>query len=402
MKPDLIKSARFLFSSSKKKLEMKTRDLAEETTQNFDNLQKIIKLREHTVTDYKKATDKMDQFLQDNTSTLVDRNVTRNTDNKRAQMLLTGVMLIGCILSVKGLKFFFGEFYASISLLMIIPIALTLAGVFVLGSIYINNFSNQYHGVNNFIFIQLKTAAYSLVLFIPSMNLLEGFDSNYRPVVMALNAVGCIIDIVLHTSLVSMSKVFIVAEDSNKALKKMRIMNKELKVVDNRLRAFNETFMNYRIDFSNSAKHFVSSFKELQTMNPNSASNTLFLLDNFTIWMINNRVMQHALIPYHADKKGHPVIELNYFTSEQDTFRQSWDSLSMVKVDSSYNQDAGAINDQNQLTELPQIIEPQQSSQDQSPFINNNDNETVPLVDPIPQMNYEDIFNESNQNDKIL
>lgn len=390
-----------IFASPEKRLEIKTRGLAEQTTRDIDNLKKIIKESEYPIADHQKVSDDREQFLRDNVETKVDQNVSRNTDIKRAYMLLTGVMLIGCILSVKGLKFFFGEFYASISLLMIIPIALTLAGVIVIGSIYLNNFSNRFQSVSPIVFYQSKTAAYAMVLFIPAMNLLEGFDSNYRPVVMALNIVGCMIDVVLHTSIVSMSNVFTVAEDSKKAIKIMRIKDKALSIADQMLRAFNGTFMNAKMAFTNSAKQFVSSFKELQTLNASAASNTLFLLDNFTIWMVNNKVMQHALIPYHADENGHPVIELSYFTPEQDTIRLGWDNLSMVKMDNTNRQSEEVLNGQRQIPELPSGNETQQEYEQHSVEDTPQHTQKPEQTEHFPA-DYDAILDNVNLNDKIL
>jgi len=398
----MIDSIRNLFASPEKRLELKTRELAMQTTQDFDNLQKIIKDGEYAMTDHQKVVNDREQFLRDNTETQVDQNVTRNTDNKRAYMLLTGVMLIGCILSVKGLKFFFGEFYASMSLLMIIPIALILAGVIVIGSIYLNNFSNRFRGQNTFVFYQLKTAAYAMILFIPAMNLLEGFDSNYRPVVMALNIVGCVIDVILHTSLVSMSSVFTTAEDSKKAIKIMRLKDKALATADQKLRAFNDTFMKAKTAFTTSAKQFVSSFKELQAMNATAASNTLYLLDNFTIWMLNNKVMQHALIPYHADENGHPVVELRYFTPEQDSIRHGWDMLSTVRVNETNNQQAEALNGQRQATELPAANETAQQQQEQVPFEDTRVHEPGNEETESQPADYDAMLDNVNPNDKIL
>lgn len=400
----MIDSIRNLFASPEKRREMKIRELAMQTTQDFDNLQKIIKDSEYAMADHQKVVNDRDQFLRDNTETLVDQNVTRNGDNKRAYMLLTGVMIIGCILSVKGLKFFFGEFYASMSLLMIIPIAMALAGVIVVGSIYLNNFSNRFRDQNTFVFYQLKVAAYAMVLFIPAMNLLEGFDSNYRSVVMALNLVGCVIDVILHTSLVSMNSVFTTAEDSKKAIKIMRLKDKALVIADQKLRAFNDTFLKAKMAFTNSAKQFVSNFKEFEAMNATAALNTLFLLDNFIIWMINNKVMQHALIPYHADENGHPVVELSYFTPEQDSIRQGWDILSTVKVDYTHNQQTETLNDQRQVTELPAANETaqQQLEQEQVPVEDTRVHEPEYEKTESQPADYDAMLDNVNPNDKTL
>lgn len=398
----MIDSIRNIFASPQKRLELQTRELAKQTTQDFDNLQRIIKDGEYAMADHEKVVNDREQFLRDNTETQVDQNVTRNTDNKRAYTLITGVMLIGCILSVKGLKFFFGEFYASMSLLMIIPISLILVGVIVIGSIYLNNFSNRFGVQNPYVFYQLKAAAYAMVLFIPAMNLLEGFDSNYRQVVMALNLVGCAIDVILHTSLVSMSSVFITAEDSKKAIKIMRLKDKALALADQKSRAFNNTFIKAKATFTSSGKQFVSSFKELQERNAAAATNSLYLLDNFTIWMLNNKVMQHALIPYHADENGHPVVELSYFTPDQDSIRLGWDMLSTVRVDNTKNQQTETLNDQRQATELPAADELPQQQQEQVPVEDtwvhepgNEETESQPA-------DYDAMLDNVNPNDKIL
>lgn len=398
----MIDSIRNIFASPQKRLELQTRELANQTTQDFDNLQRIIKDGEYAMADHQKVVNDREQFLRDNTETQVDQNVTRNTDNKRAYTLITGVMLIGCILSVKGLKFFFGEFYASMSLLMIIPISLILVGVIVIGSIYLNNFSNRFGAQNPYVFYQLKAAAYAMVLFIPAMNLLEGFDSNYRQVVMALNLVGCAIDVILHTSLVSMSSVFITAEDSKKAIKIMRLKDKSMALADRKSRAYNNTFIKAKAAFTSSGKKFVSSFKELQSRNAEAAVNALLLLDNFTIWMLNNRVMQHALIPYHANENGQIQIDPSPFTTEQNSMIQGWDTFSAVKVDNTNNQQTETLNGQRQATELPAADESAQQQQEQVPMDDTWVHEPENKETESQPADYDAILDNVNPNDKIL
>ena len=62
----MIDSIRNLFASPEKRLELKTRELAMQTTQDFDNLQKIIKDGEYTLTDHQKVVNDREQFLRDN------------------------------------------------------------------------------------------------------------------------------------------------------------------------------------------------------------------------------------------------------------------------------------------------------------------------------------------------
>jgi len=394
---DLIRD---IFASPKKRLEMKTRQLAVQTTNDFDILQKIIKDSEYAVADHQKVFNDRDQFLRDNADTQVDQNVSRNTDNKRAKYILWVVVSVACVLSVKGLRFFLGEFYSSVNMWIILPMAFFLAYFIVHGSIYINNFSDRYKSQNSYIYYQLKVFAYSMVLFIPAMNLLEGFDSNYRPVVMALNIVGCIIDVVLHTSLVSMSKVFTTAEDSKEAIEIMKLKDQALATADQKLRTLNETFIKAKITFTSSAKQFISSFKELHAINPQAAANVLFLLDNFTIWMLNNKVMQHALIPYHADENGHPVVELRYFTPEQDTFRLGWDTLSKVNVVITDNQPEQALNLESQTSELTTTDETMQQTQNPAEDTYQPPQEAE-QADNHPA-DFDTILDNVNENDKTL
>lgn len=398
----MIDSIRNLFASPEKRLELKTIELAMQTTQDFDNLQKIIKDGEYAMADHQKVVDDREQFLRDNQELQVDQNVGRNTDHKRAKYILWVVVSIASVLSVKGLRFFLGEFYATVNMLLVLPLAFFLAYFIVHGSIYINNFSSRYRDSNAFIFYQIKAFAYGMVLFIPAMNLLEGFNSNYRPVVMALNIVGCVIDVILHTSLVSMSSVFTTAEDSKKAIKIMRLKDKALAAADRLLRAFNGTFIRAKAAFTSSAKQLVSSFKELQIVNPQAAANTLLLLDNFTIWMINNRVMQHALIPYHANENGQIQIDPSPFTSEQNSMIQGWDTFSAIRVNEVNNQQAETLNGQRQATELPAANEAAQQHQEQVPVEDTRVHEPGNEEPESQPADYDAMLDNVNPNDKIL
>jgi hypothetical protein len=399
----LLDSVQNIFSSREKKMEIRTRELAMRVNQDFENLLKTIKEGEYAITDHQKLVNERERFLRDNESLQVDQNVSRNEDNKRSDYILWVVVSIASVLSVKGLRFFLGEFYGTVNMLIVLFLAFFLAYFIVHGSIYINNFSKQYKESNSFVYYQIKVFAYSMVLFIPAMNLLEGFSSNYRPVVMALNIVGCVIDIILHTSLVSMSQVFTSAEDSKKAIKIMKLNDDALAAADQRLRTNKFTFIKGKAIFTSSVKQFVSSLKELQATNSVVASNVLFLLDNFTIWMINNKVMQHAILPYHADENGHPVIELKYFSTEQDSIRNGWDMLSNIKITNSENPKAESLNNQRPLTELAtesenirqmqniqktteetEILKPDQWQEDNQP------------------MDYDSMLDQTNPNDKIL
>ncbi|MCK9235122.1 MAG: hypothetical protein M0P09_02260 [Acholeplasmataceae bacterium] len=398
---NLIASMKNLFVSPDKKLEMKTREIAMKTTQDLDNLMKIIKDGEYAMSDHQQVSNDREQFLLDNQELQVDQNVGRNTDHKRAKYILWVVVSIASVLSVKGLRFFLGEFYATVNMLLVLPLAFFLAYFIVHGSIYINNFSSRYRDTNTFIYYQIMAFAYGMVLFIPAMNLLEGFNSNYRPFVMALNIVGCILDIILHTSLVSMSSVFTTAENSKKAIKIMRLKDKALAAADQKLRAFNNTFIKEKAEFTGSVKQFVSSFKDLQARNAEAAANTLLLLDNFTIWIINNRVMQHALIQYHANENGLIEIDPSPLTSEQNSMIQGWDTFSTVRLNNTNNQQTETLPRQRQSNEFPVandvMLQPEQRHIEDTTT-------QEPEFDQLQSNpdDYDTILGNVNLNDKIL
>ena len=80
----VIDPIRSIFASPEKRLELKTRGLAMQTSQDFDYLQKVIKDGEYVMADHQKVVNDREQFLRDNAETQVDQNVSRNEDNKRA------------------------------------------------------------------------------------------------------------------------------------------------------------------------------------------------------------------------------------------------------------------------------------------------------------------------------
>jgi hypothetical protein len=327
---NFINQIKMVFASPEKRLVIQTHMLADETINVFNDLTDIIKKGEYVIQDHVKVTQDREHFLRDNIDTQVDQNVNRNTDTKRAMWILTGVMLIGTLFSVKGLQFFFGEFYASVSLWVIIPIAIALAAVLVIGSICLNHFSEQYRMKNMVVFIHAKIAAYVIVLFLPIVNLIEGFNSNYSESVMAMNILAVIIDITAHTALVSMHNVFVTAENSKIAIKALKNKDNNQDKADKNLRAVNYLFIKAKNLFSKKATNFVYNYKRLESTNAEAARHIMFMLSNFLIWMINNKVVQHAVLNYHANENGQPVVELTYFTPENDAVRKGWDQLSKV------------------------------------------------------------------------
>lgn len=390
-----------LFPNPEKRQEQKAKKLATETNLKFNDLLRTIKEGGNLIADRQKVMDDRQQFLQDNAENPVDQNVSKHADTNRAYMLLTGVMVIGCLLSVKGLKFFCGSFYASVSLIMIIPIAMALAGLIVVGSIYINNFSDRFKESNPRVFRHLKIAAYALVLFIPMMNFFEGLESNYRPVVMALNIFACIIDVGLHTALVSMSDVFVKAEDMKKSLSKLKIKDKAQQVADDKIRSYNEVYFKAKTDFSNTANQLVYEYKILDKMSPECAANVLYLLPNFERWVINNKIVQHPALPMETNSDGQLVVEEVYPIPENQSFSKAIDVFGAVNIPNS-DQSLEAIPIENMPHEtLP--IEPSHESvgqeypDERQPFPDHNTTDEV-LPDYGTLVDDELI----NKNDKVL
>lgn len=403
---NFMQDVKMLFSPAAQRQEYETKKFAEQTKAQFEKLEGVIKTGEYVMQDHQKATQDREQFLRDNADTQVDQNVSRNTDNKRANYLLTGVMLIGTIFSVKGLQFFFGSFYAAVSLWVIIPIAMFLAMVLVMGSIYFNQFAEKYRRVTLLVYFHAKAAAYIIVLFLPIVNLIEGFNSQYDQTVMALNIFACIVDVAAHTALVNMSKTFITAENSRKAIRILRDKDKSQRKADISLRSLNGEFIGTKNRFTNVATKFVHAYKQLEAENAEAARRVMFLLSNFLIWMVNNKVMQHAILPYHANENGQPVVELNYFTPENDVIRRGWDQLSTVNgyTSTPKNLEIPEVNPE------PQVLTNGNGQQNQDQINTDANNINTEQRNPRQETNqeqpldYEAILDETNPNpnDKSL
>lgn len=401
-----------LFASPEKRLTFQANDLAEKVKQEFNSLAQVIKRGEHVIADHEKVTADRENFLRDNEDMQIDQNVSTNTDTKRAKWLLVGVVLICLIFSVKGLSFLFGAFYATISLWVVLPIAILLAAFIVMGSIYLNHFAEQRRGASVVEFIVGKIAAYSIILFLPVLNLMEGFDSQYQEVVMTLNILACVVDVIAHCALVTMSHVFVTAEDSRKAISILRKKDRAQKRADQRLRSLNAEFTTIKNRFSNVTTRFVQVYSQLHEVDERAAANMMFLLPNFIIWMINNRIVQHAVLPYHADEAGRPVVDLQYFTPDNDSIRQGWDQLSSVNGYSTMNEtlqiqedreDEGAAhNGQEEHRNQNGTSVNGTRSQSNGTMTIDDRSEEQPTLPELAT--YEDLFDETdpNPNDKYL
>lgn len=401
MRNNFINQIKMAYASPEKRLDYETQTLAEETVDSFDDLQRMIKDGEYVLDDNRKITQDREEFLRDNADTQVDQNVNRNTDTKRAMWLLCGVMIIGTIFSVKGLKFFFGEFYGSMNIWVAIVVAMLLAALLVVGSIVMNHFSEQQKGKNQLVYIHAKVAAYVIVLFLPIVNLIEGFNSNYSKTVMSLNIIAVFVDVLAHTALVTMYGIFITAENSKIAINKLRQKDKAQRKSDMELRSLNDTFIKKKNNFSKTASRFLQKYMQLEAQNVEAARNVLFLFPNFLIWMINNKVMQNALLRYHTNENGQPVIERYYFTPENDAIRRGWDQLSSINGYHDTPQNLELNNTNSPIEELPISIE-QQNQQQANNNAQHQNNETD-ANQQLP-LDYNSILDDTNPNpnDKIL
>lgn len=378
---------------------------ASQTKSRFEDVKRLINEHGDLIKDQQKAIQDRDQFLRDNEDIKVDQNVARNTDNKKTSLVLFMVMVLGVFFSVKGWQFLLSSLYGSVNFWIIIPIACLFSGCVVVGSIWLNHFAENKKGKDRVAFITGKIAANFLVFFLPIVNLIEGFNSHYELTVMLLNILLCVIDLIAHSSLISMSSTFTIADISNNAKKILVSKENAIKEIDNKYRSFKNRYETAKNSFSSSAIQFVYYLKKIESVNPKVAGEIMFLLPNFLIWMINNKVMQHAVLKYHANENGQPVIDEIYFTPENDAIRKGWDLLSTVSNNSSSVPQDLEVPVSNQQTQLKSDINGYKVEQ-HSNFINNKVNNQDHEVEntQVLLQDYEEILEDttSNQNDKTL
>ena len=314
-----------MFSSAK--------GVALEVSNSFNQMQSMIKRYHQAREDY----DRLSADLEPAPDFEDKQNV------KRYRTIFLVVLLIATTLSVKGVKFFLSEFYANIPLIIYIPLCLVLAYVIIHGSIYLSRLAGEINRDDKPILYNFcRTTPYILVLFIPFMNLLEGFDSNYRPVVMALNIVGCIVDITMHATLVAMGPKFITIKNTKTKIKNQKKKEKKIVQAEKYMRSLKESFESARSKFANNARAFVLEYFMLNEVNSNASANVLRLLDNFQIWMINNRVIYNNSLPYHGGSDGRPIVDTGgFFNQAQDTVRQVWDNLDKVSMEDTAGDSSG-------------------------------------------------------------
>jgi hypothetical protein len=330
----------------------RVRSLARKLNSAFNQLLVILKRGEYVIAE--RAERDRAEFLEQNRDTQVDQNVARNTDNRRANRLLWLVWIFEAVLSYKGIQYLTDHFTGIPSSwwFLILPAGLAFASFAIYGSIMMNHFAQRFRQGNLATYALLMAASYALVFIIPICNMLEAYESHGGPdgssFTIALNWALVLITIFFHTSLITMSNVFITAKNSKVALAELSKKDNALKKIESKVRALNTSFFNAKEIFSQSAREFVAAFMEMEGQNPELARKLLYLLDNFTIWMVNNKVFQHQVLPYHGNEQGQPVVEMDYFDPKLTTLVRGWDQLSSMSVYNTNGQDG----------ELPSAVHP--------------------------------------------
>lgn len=391
-------------------LVIRVQSFARKANNAFKELLGILKRGEYVFAERQRAERDRAEFLEQNRDTQVDQNVARNTDNKRATRLKWLAFGLEGILSFKGLGYLLDQFIGPPPFILTFPLAICFAAFAIHGSILLNHFARRFRGGNLALFVFLIVASYALVPIIPFCNMLEAYQSNGGPdgssFALALNWALVLITLFFHTSLVTMSNVFITAKNSKVALRELASRDNALRRAESEVRDLNNSFVNAKGIFSQKAREFVAGFKDLQEQNAQTAGRLLYLLDNFTIWMINNKVYQHQVVPYHANEQGQPVVETNYFDPKLNALVKGWDQLSSVTVYNRNDQDAGLSGTIHPAMELPDNGQQPDSEQnrpephDDIPGNldrerhNGQDNHSGndPMIDPT----------EPNPNDKVL
>ncbi len=312
------------------KMEKQTKDSLNLMNQKWDQLTTTLKKYKELDKKYQEMLTDSKKFYSDNTEDYATRNVAVSKNFSRSKWLLTGVLVISSALAVKGLKYFINIFYGPLPVLMIYLFAFIFAWLIVTGSIYMHSFAGEYRNKSLGIFYLLRIAAFLLILFVPAMNLMEGFDSNYSTFVMILNIFGIIVDVTANAALVSMSGFFVQAENAKKAKSIIRNKLKVQNDVEQEMQDLSINFKSQKDAFESAAREFVHEFKKLELNHPVIAADIMFLLGNFIIWMINNKVYMHAVLNYHSNQLGSPVVEQEFFSPDENRLRMAYEELGRI------------------------------------------------------------------------
>ncbi len=353
MKPITTLFKAFLERKQEKKMTQKLTALIGDVNRKWDSLRTTLLNADGIYRNYQAVTEQNSRFYADNSEDYNSQSIVRQQNHKRLNWLLAVVMVITSLLAIKGLKFFLDSFYGPVPTLIVLFVAITLALLIIKASIYINTIANSFRENNIWVFYFLKFASFLFILFIPAMNLFEGFQSSYTPIVMALNIFAILIDVIINAVLVLMSNSFAVAENAKQAKKTITIKMEQLATAEKAMQVLKAEFKLRNDALSSTARELVYDFKKFEVSYPKTAANLLFLLDNATIWVINNRIFENAVLSYHTDEQGRPVIEKQYFTERGDLIRAAYDELSKVNNPSHNTIQHNVANNEEQQPHTP-------------------------------------------------
>ena len=220
-------------------------------------------------------------------------------------------------------------------------------------------------------------------------NLFEGLNSHYTEFAMALNLFAVLVDIILNIALISMWDMFTLAENAIKAKKIISKKQREIQRVEHKANVSYSNILKSRYAFRFAAKKFISDFKDLQDKYPKATSNILNLLDNLTIFMINNKVFQHAILPYHTNEAGNPVVESQYFTSNGNSLSDAYDLFEKTTLSSPTQSRLQEPNNQEKASSRSDADQGQQDEPE-----GDEKNETP--------LDYETFLDDTNEDEKYL
>jgi hypothetical protein len=200
---------------------------------------------------------------------------------------------------------------------------------------------------------------------------------------LSLNWILVSITVAFHAALVTMHNVFSLAIRSKEAMKSLAVKESTARNASQKVRSYESSFIQAKNDFTSSAGQFTSKFNRLRGINEKEAMNSLTILGNFIIYMINNKFQYNAEIPYLANENGQPVVENRFYTDQQQNIVEMWDHLSTIRFNANAKQQAMENATQQPLNTFP--------------------NEAVQQNNTLQSPDYDQtIDSQSNNNDKIL
>jgi len=317
-----------MFGSPQTRLEYRVNRSAPKVEKQFHRVVTQLKQAETLVQQRQKAERDIQQFLDENADTRVDQNVGRSTDELRARKILLGALFFESLLSYKGTSFLADNLVGITSWMAVLPMALLFAMFSIYTSIYLNNFAQAYSGGKRPLkFAFVMAASYSLIWIIPICNLLEGYASKYSSPIMVLNYVLVAITLVFHCTLITLSEVIVRAENSNRALQKLRRKEEAIRKADAALRRASQKFLGVEHGFARVSMEFVQEWTKLQALHPESAKQAMLGLRNFTIFAINSRVYQNTMLAFHTNAEGLIVTGGPYINALENGYLELWQRL---------------------------------------------------------------------------